>query len=163
MALLSSYNPRRTLLDSNTCSAVTVSHRFKHTHNLTPTLVKHLNSFHFWYAIKSASSTVGITSFVMSSFPVTLLENPRQNSRHFHRAVIAAYGAEGPNIYTHGLLGFIFSDAQWAQLPGNLVQPDDDAILPVVPLVPRSSSRPHLPLTQARSPSKCGSANSLII
>lgn len=68
----------------------------------------------------------------MSTFPVTLLENPRQNFRHFHRAVIAAYGAECPNIYTHGLLGFIVSDAQWAQLPGNMVQPDDNALPPAV-------------------------------
>jgi hypothetical protein len=71
----------------------------------------------------------------MSIFPVTLLENPRQNFRHFHRAVIAAYGAECPHIYPHGLLGFIVSDAQWTQLPGNLEQPDDAALPPV--LLPR--------------------------
>ena len=68
----------------------------------------------------------------MSTFPVTLLEIPRQSFRHFHRAVIAAYGTECPNTYTHGLLGFIVSDAQWAQLPGNMVQPDDNSLPPVV-------------------------------
>ena len=71
----------------------------------------------------------------MSTFPVTLLENPRQNFRQFHRAVVAAYGAECPTIYTHGLLGFIVSDTQWAQLPGNLVQPDDNELPPI--LLPR--------------------------
>ena len=68
----------------------------------------------------------------MSTFPVTLLENPRQNFRLFYRAVVAAYGAECPTVYTHGLLGFIVSDTQWAQLPGNLVQPDDDALPPAL-------------------------------
>ena len=71
----------------------------------------------------------------MSTFPVTLLENPRQNFRHFYRAVVATDGAECPTVYTHGLLGFIVSDTQWAQLPGNLVQPEDDALLPA--LLPR--------------------------
>ena len=69
----------------------------------------------------------------MSTFQVTLLENPRQNFRQFHRAVVAAYGAECPTIYTHGLLGFIVSDTQWAELPGNLVQPDDNELPPILP------------------------------
>lgn len=65
----------------------------------------------------------------MATFTMTLLANPRQNFRLFYRAAVAAYGAECSTVYTHGLLGFIVSDIQWIQLPGNLV-PDDDVALP---------------------------------
>lgn len=68
----------------------------------------------------------------MATLPVTLLDNPRQQFRHFYRAAVAAYGAECPTIYTHGLLGFIVSDSQWAQLPGNLVPNEDVAVPPAI-------------------------------
>ena len=57
----------------------------------------------------------------MTSFPATILENPRQQYRFFYRAVVAAYGAACTTVHQHGLLGYIVSDAQWAQLPGNSV------------------------------------------
>ena len=71
----------------------------------------------------------------MATFPVTLLDNPREQFRLFNRAAVAAYGTECPTIYTHGLLGFIVRDPQWAQLPGNLVPKDDVALPPA--LLPR--------------------------
>lgn len=64
----------------------------------------------------------------MASFPVTILENPRQQFRLFYRAVVAAYGAACTTINQHGLLGYIVDDIQWAQLPGNSVVNIDTAL-----------------------------------
>ena len=68
----------------------------------------------------------------MATFPVTILDNPRQQFRHFHRAAVAAYGAECPTIYPHELLGFIVSDLQWAQLPDNMAPNDDPELPPII-------------------------------
>lgn len=70
----------------------------------------------------------------MATFPVTLMDQPRQNFRSFYRAAVASYGAACTTVHQHGLLGFILNDAQWEQLPGNLV-PNADPELPneVVP------------------------------
>ena len=65
----------------------------------------------------------------MASFPVTILENPRQQFRLFYRAVVAAYGAACTTINQHGLLGYVVNDTQWSQLPGNSV-PNIDPNLP---------------------------------
>ena len=112
--------------------------------------MKQVHSFQSWYANQSALSTVGINFLWQATFPVTLLDNPRQQFRHFNRAFVAAYSAECPTIYTHGLLGFIVSDPQWAQLPGNLV-PNDDVALPAA-LLPRPVVvMPPTPATTASS------------
>ena len=71
----------------------------------------------------------------MATLPVTLLDNPLQQFRLFYCAAVAAYGAECSTIYTHGLLGFIVSDLQWAQLSGSLVPNEDGALPPA--LLPR--------------------------
>jgi uncharacterized protein YerC len=63
----------------------------------------------------------------MASFPVTLIDQPRQQFRLFYRAAVAAYGAACTTVYQHGLLGFIVSDTQWEQLPGNVVPNADPA------------------------------------
>lgn len=84
----------------------------------------------------------------MASFPVTLLDQPRQQFRLFYRAAIAAYGAACTTVYDHGLLGFIVNDTQWAQLPGNVVpnaNPDlPDEILPrptiTIPATPAANA-----------------------
>lgn len=55
----------------------------------------------------------------MATFPVTLLDDPRQQFRLFYRAALAAYGAACTTIYQHGLLGYIVTDNQWELLPGN--------------------------------------------
>ena len=70
----------------------------------------------------------------MATFPVTLMDQPRQNFRSFYRAAVASYGAACTTVHQHGQLGFILNDAQWEQLPGNLV-PNADPELPneVVP------------------------------
>ena len=70
----------------------------------------------------------------MATFPVTLMDQPRQNFRSFYRAAVASYGAACTTVHQHGLLGFILNDAQWEQLPGNFV-PNADPELPneVVP------------------------------
>ena len=87
----------------------------------------------------------------MATFPVTLLDNSRHQFHLFNRAAVAAYGAEGPTIYTQGLLGFIVSDPQWAQLPGYLV-PNDDVALPPA-LLPRPVVViPPTPAATASSP-----------
>ena len=70
----------------------------------------------------------------MVTFPVTLMDQPRQNFRPFYRAAVASYGAACTTVHQHCLLGFILNDAQWEQLPGNFV-PNADPELPneVVP------------------------------
>ena len=65
----------------------------------------------------------------MATFPVTLLDNPRQQFRLFYRAAPAAYGAACITIYQHGLLGYIVTDNQWELLPGNSA-PNADPALP---------------------------------
>ena len=65
----------------------------------------------------------------MATFPVTLLDNPRQQFRLFYRAAVAAYGAACTTIYPHGLLGYIVTDNQWELLPGNSV-PNAELALP---------------------------------
>ena len=71
----------------------------------------------------------------MATFPVTLMDQPRQNFRLFYRAAVAAYGAACTTIHQHGLLGFILNDFQWEQLPNNIVQNADPDLPNVV--VPR--------------------------
>ena len=84
----------------------------------------------------------------MATFPVTILENPRQQFRLFNRAAVATYGAACTTIHQHGLLGYIVNDTQWGLLSGNnIIDPDlevADVILPrptvVIPLTPASTA-----------------------
>ena len=69
----------------------------------------------------------------MATFPVTLMDQPRQNFWFFYRAAVAAYGAACTTVHQHGLLGFILNDIQWEQLPNNIV-PNADPDLPNVVL-----------------------------
>ena len=96
-----------------------IVHHF--SHNLIPTIVKYAHSFHSWCALQLGHQQLELTTTTMTSFSVTILENPRRHYRLFYREVVAAYGAACTTVHQHGLLGYILSDAQWAQLPGNSV------------------------------------------
>ena len=91
------------------------------SHNLIPTIVKYAHSFHSWCALQLGHQQLELTTTTTTSFPASILENPRQQYRYFYRAVVAAYGAACTTVHQHGLLGYIVSDAQWTQLPGNSV------------------------------------------
>ena len=88
----------------------------------------------------------------MASFPVTLLNQPRQQFQLFYRVVVAAYGAACTTVYQHGLLGFIVNDIQLEQLTDSVV-PNDDPNLPnqIVPR-PTITIHPH-------TGGKCHSSN----
>jgi hypothetical protein len=75
----------------------------------------------------------------MSAFPITLLDNPRQNFTLFYAQVISAYGSECRGILQHGLLGYIVNDTLWSQLPDNL---EDDGTGTLIP-----KERPTIHLT----------------
>ena len=97
-----------------------ISHNFTLTLVKTPSFISHL----------ARSPICGINSWspisvVMASFPVTLLNQPRQQFRLFYHAVVAAYGAACTTVYQHCLLEFIVNDIQWEQLPDNVVLNDD--------------------------------------
>ena len=84
----------------------------------------------------------------MATFPVTILDNPRQQFRLFYRSAVAAYGAACTTVYQHGLLGYIVNNTQWELLPGNnVIDPDPDVanvILPrpsvIIPPIPAAAA-----------------------
>ena len=88
----------------------------------------------------------------MATFPVTILENPRQQFRVFYRTVVAAYGAACTTVHQHGLLGYIVNDSQWALLPDNNV-PNDDPAIPNEILPRPSITVPVTPGAAASAPS----------
>ena len=67
----------------------------------------------------------------MDTFTPNILNDPRQNFFSFQRVVIASYGGACQGIMRHGLLGFIVTDAQWADLDGNST-PNADPLLPQI-------------------------------
>ena len=67
----------------------------------------------------------------MDTFTPNILNDPRQNFFSFQRVVIASYGGVCQGILRHGLLGFIVTDAQWADLDGNST-PNADPLLPSI-------------------------------
>ena len=84
----------------------------------------------------------------MATFPVTLMDQPRQNFWFFYRAAVAAYGAACTTVHQHGLLGFILNDLQWEQLPNNIV-PNADPNLPDVVLPRPTIILPATPAANA--------------
>ena len=114
------------------------------SHNLIPTLVKYALRFALVVPPNQLHQQLELIVIAMATFPVTILENPRQQFRLFNRAAVAAYGAACTTIHQHGLLGYIVNDTQWGLLPGNnITDPDPevaDVILPrptvVIPLTP---------------------------
>ena len=98
----------------------------------------------------------------MASFPVILLNQPRQYFRLFYRAVVAAYGAACTTVYQHGLLGFIVNDIQWEQLLGNVVLNDDPNLpnqivpRPTITILPHTGGKCHSSNHQSLGKATCG-------
>jgi hypothetical protein len=61
----------------------------------------------------------------MSTFEITLVENPRQKFTQFYALVVSEFGSECCGALEHGLLGYLVDDTLWPTLPNNLI--DDGA------------------------------------